>query len=114
MSAWEQEKASDDRKKRVETSERLTKERIDLKRKAHAARQDLARAQKVETAILLGARVYESLSLVERNLLDDFNSGKLHRVHDECDAAFGWNKEKRDAALSAAQRIPGAAQQGLA
>ena len=110
MCAWEREKASDEHKKRVEISERLTEERKVLKRKAHAARQDLVRAKEINTATLLGARVYESLSLVDRSLLEDFNSGKLHRVLDECDAAFGWSKEKRDTFLSAAQRIGGAAQ----
>ena len=35
----------------------------------------------------------------------DFISGRLARVRDECDAAFGWNREMRIAAGSTAIRM---------
>ena len=43
--AWEEEKSSDDYKKRMQISERLTKERRALKNAAHAARQALVRGK---------------------------------------------------------------------
>ena len=45
------------------------------------------------------------MSHTERALLDDFNSGKLTRARDDCDAAFGWTKRIRDATGNAAARI---------
>ena len=45
MRAWEDEKSSDDYKKRMQISERLTKERRALKNAAHAARQALVRGK---------------------------------------------------------------------
>ena len=106
MAAWELEKNSDDYKKRVQVSERLTEERRQLKKSnAHAARQEVARGQMINADILCGVRVWRSLSDREKVLLDDFNSGKLHRARDACDEAFGWNKEMRSAAGSAASRV---------
>ena len=54
MRAWEEEKSSDDYKKRMQISERLTKERRALKNAAHAARQALVRGGKIHAAILGG------------------------------------------------------------
>ena len=45
------------------------------------------------------------LSNTDKEVLDDFNSGSLMRIRDECDAAFGWNNQMRDAAGSAAAQV---------
>ena len=45
MSAWQKEKLSEEYKKRMQISERLTKERRDLRNAAHAARQALVRGK---------------------------------------------------------------------
>ena len=103
MRAWEEEKSSDDYKKRMQISERLTKERKALKNAAHAARQALVRGRKIHAAALSNQRA--ALSDQDKALLDDFICGRLARVRDECDAAFGWNREMRTAAGSAANRI---------
>ena len=76
-----------------------------LKKAAHAARQELARARKIDGAIKNGMRDLQDLSQKDRKLLDDFNSGKLARVRDECDEAFGWNQQMRNAAGTAAGRL---------
>ncbi|CAK0895404.1 unnamed protein product [Prorocentrum cordatum] len=47
MRAWDEEKSSEDYKKRTQISERLTKERRALKNAAHAARQALVRGRKI-------------------------------------------------------------------
>ena len=54
---------------------------------------------------LRGSNQRAALSDQDKALLDDFICGRLARVRDECDAAFGWNKEMRTAAGSAAIRI---------
>ena len=41
----------------------------------------------------------------DKALLDNFISGELLRVRYQCDAVFGWNREMRIAAGSAAIRI---------
>ena len=105
MTAWEQERSSDAYKKRVQVSQRLTDERRELKNAAHAARQAFARATRINDAILRGSKLRNDLSNDEKALLADFNSGSLIRIRDECDAAFGWNKQMRDAAGSAAARV---------
>ena len=105
MRAWEEEKSSDDYKKRMQISERLTKERRALKNAAHAARQALVRGRKIHAAILRGSNQRAALSDLDNALLDDFICGRLDRVRDECDAAFGWNREMRTAAGSAANRM---------
>ena len=105
MRAWEEEKSSDSYMKRMQLSERLTKERRALKNAAHAARQALVRGRKIHAAILRGSKQRAGLSDQEKALLDDFICGRLARVRDECDAAFGWNKEMRTAAGSTANRI---------
>ena len=105
MRAWDEEKASEDYKKRRQISERLTTERKALKDAAHAARQALVRGRKIHAAILRGSNQRAALSGEDIALLDDFNSGKLERDREECDAAFGWNKDMRTAAGSAADKI---------
>ena len=105
MTAWEEEKNSDECKKRVQISERLTKERRALKMAAHTARQDLLRGAKLNAAILRGSRAWDDLSHTEKALLDDFNSNKLTRARDDCDAAFGWSKQMRSAMGSAVSRM---------
>ena len=105
MRAWEEEKSSDDYKKRMQISERLTKERRALKNAAHAAREAIVRGRKIHAAILQGSKQRAALSDQEKALLDDFICGRLARVRDECDSAFGWNKEMRTAAGSTATRI---------
>ena len=100
--AWEEEKSSDDYKKRMQISGRLTKERRALTNAAHAARQTLVRGRQIHTAILRGSTQRAALSDQDNALLDDFISGRLARVRDECDAAFGWNREMRIAAGSTA------------
>ena len=89
----------------MQISERLTKERRALKNAAHAARQALVRGRKIHAAILRGSNQRAALSDQDNALLDDFICGKLDHVRDECDAAFGWNKEMRTAAGSTANRI---------
>ena len=105
MTAWEMEKATDDYKKRVRISEKATEERRQLKREAHEARQNLVRGTKIYDDLGLGRRLWDSLSYDEKTLLEGFNSGQLIRRRDECDAAFGWDKQQRDAAGSAAARL---------
>ena len=102
MRAWEEEKSSEDYKKRVQISEQLTKERMALKNAAHASRQAFVRGRKIHAAILRGSNQRAALSDQDKALLDDFICGRLDRVRDECDAAFGWNRQMRIAAGSAA------------
>ena len=105
MRAWEEEKSSDDYKKRMQISERLTKERRALKNAAHAARQALVRGRQIHADILRGSKQRVALSDQDNALLDDLICGRLARVRDECDAAFGWNREMRTAAGSTANRM---------
>ena len=105
MTAWEKEKATDDYKKRVRMSEKATEERKQLKNQAHAARRNLVRGIKIHHDIRLGLRLWDSLSADEETLLDEFNSGQLIRCRNDCDAAFGWDKQQRDVAGSAAARL---------
>jgi hypothetical protein len=103
--AWEKEKASDGYKKRLEMSKQSTKERKVLKSNAHAARQALVQGKRLHAAIHRNYKQLAELSHHEKVLLDDLNSGKLARVRDECDAAFGWNREMRDATGSTASNM---------
>ena len=105
MKAWEKEKGSAEYQKRREISEKKTAERLKLKKAAHAARQNLARARKIARAIETGGRHLGGLWQWEKTLLEDLNSGKLAQVVDECDAAFGWNQQMRDKAGTAAGRL---------
>ena len=108
MQAWENEKRSLDYQKRREISERLTKERNVLKKAAHDARQELARASKIAELLAKssdGDRDFHDLSQKDKNLLDAFHSGELARVRAKCDAAFGWNLQRRNAAGTAAGRL---------
>jgi hypothetical protein len=105
MTAWEQEKTSDDYKKRVQISEALTEKRRALKKAAHKARQDLVLAVKLNGAITRGSRAWDDLTGKEQALVEDLNSGKLTQARDDCDAAFGWNAQARSAAGSAANRL---------
>ena len=65
MTAWEQEKSSEDYKKRVEVSQLLTDAHRELKNAAHAARQAFAGAMKINDAILRGSRLRKDLSNAE-------------------------------------------------
>ena len=105
MDAWEEEKTTDAYKKRVLISQRRTKQQGDLKNAAHEARRNLVLGGKINGAIMRGDRTWDDLGDAEKALLDDFNSGKLRRVRDECDEAFGWNRDMRSAAGSAASRL---------
>ena len=105
MSAWQKEKLSEEYNKRKQISEQLTKERRALKNAAHAARQALVRSRKIHAAILRGSNQRAALSDQDKALLDDFTCGRLARVRDECDVAFGWNREMRTAAGSTANRM---------
>ena len=53
-------------------------------------------------AILSGRRDWEDLSRTETRLLDEYNNGEITCIRDDCDAAFGWNKQMRIALGSAA------------
>ena len=75
MTAWEEEKATDDYKKRVRMSEKAIEERKQLKNQAHAARRNLVHGIKIHHDIRLGLRLWDSLSADEKTLLDEFNSG---------------------------------------
>ena len=97
--------AQPDYQKRREISETLTEKRIELKKVAHAGGQELARARQLDTDIGHGMRYLRDLSRRERSLLDKLNSGKLERVRDECDAAFGWKHQMRIDAGIAAGRL---------
>ena len=97
MDAWEEEKTTDAYKKRVLISQRRTKQQGYLKNAAHEARRNLVRGGKSNGAIMRGDRAWDNLG--------GFNSGKLQRVRDECDEAFGWNRDMRSAAGSAATRL---------
>ncbi len=105
MRAWEEELASDGYKKRLEISERLTKERKIRKKNAHAARQALVQGKRLHAAIHRNYKQLAELSHHEKALLEDLSSGKLALVRDACDAAFGWNKEMRDATGSTASNM---------
>ena len=65
----------------------------------------LVQGRNIHAAILRGSKQRAVLSDQGTALLDDFTCGRLARVRDDCDAAFGWNKEMRTAAGSAAIRI---------
>ena len=86
-------------------SQRRTKQQEDLKNAAHEARRNLVRGKNINGAIIRGDGTWDDLGDAEKALLDDFNSGKLQRVRDECDEAFGWNRDMRSAAGSAATRL---------
>ena len=105
MNAWEEEKMTKEYKKRVEISERRTEERTRLKKAAHEARRDLVQGRTINYAIARSDRTWADLCDLEKALLDDFNSGKLQKRRDECDAAFGWNQAASSAAGSAASRL---------
>ena len=105
MEAWETEKTTEEYQKRKEISEKLTAKRRKLKKAAHAARQDVVRALKIASALGTGGRRSSGLMQWERTLLDDLRSGKLIRAREECDAAFGWNRQMRDEAGTAAGRL---------
>ena len=60
------------------------------------------RGRKIHADILRGSKERAALSDQDSALLADFISGRLALVRDECDAAFGWNREMRIAAGSAA------------
>ena len=89
----------------MQISERLTKKRRALKQAAHTARQELVRGKKVHAAISKGSQERAALSDKDKALLEDFISGKLERVRDECDAAFGWNREMRIAVGNTASKL---------
>ena len=89
MTAWEEEKATDAYKERVRISEKATEDRKQLKKNAHAARQNLMHGKKINNDISLGLRHWVNLSADEKTLLNEFNSGQLTRCRNECDAAFG-------------------------
>ena len=91
--------------KRRDISKELTEQRSELKKAAHAARQELARARKFGDAIKYGMRYLRDLSQRDSILLDDLNAGKLARVRDECGAALGWNQQMRNDAGTAAGRL---------
>ena len=103
--AWQEEKSSDDYKKRMQISERLTEERRALKNAAHAARQALVRGRNIPAAVARDAKQLATLSHRDRALLADFTCGKLATIRDECDAAFGWNREMRIAVSSTAAKM---------
>jgi len=105
MQAWDTEKMSNDYLIRREISEKRTEERTALKKAAHAARQEFVRARRIDGAIEKGMRALWDLSQQDRKLLDDFNSGKLARIRDDADAAFGFNRQMRDAVGTAAGRL---------
>jgi hypothetical protein len=105
MTSWNVEKATDEYKKRVQISEKATEERKQLKKKAHAARQNLVRGIKINNEIKHSLRFWINLSADEKTLVEDFNSGQLICRRNDCDAAFGWDKQQRDAVQSAAARL---------
>ena len=108
MQAWEWEKNSSDYQKRRDISIKLTNQRSVLKKAAHNARQELARASKIAELLAKssdGDRDFHDLPQKDKNLLDAFHSGELARVRDKCDAAFGWNLQRRNAAGTAAGRL---------
>ena len=108
MQAWEWEKNSSDYQKRRDISIKLTNQRSVLKKAAHDARQELARASKIAELLAKSSDVdrdFHDLPQKDKNLLDAFHSGELARVRDKFDAAFGWNLQRRNAAGTAAGRL---------
>ena len=105
MTAWEQEKTSDDYKKTVEHSQPATAERKELKERAHAAQQNLVRGRKINDDVYFNRRFWHDLSAEEKTLLNEFNSGTLKRRCDESNAAFGWDRNKRGDVQSVAARL---------
>ena len=91
--------------KRRDISESLTEQRSELKKAAHAAREELAGAREIGGAIKYGMRYLRDLSQRDKILLDDLSSGKLARMRDECGAAFAWNRQMRNDAGTAAGRL---------
>ena len=71
----------------------------------HAARKAIAKATQINDNIRFGWVEYDTLSPENTALVDEFKSRKLHRLRDECDAAFGLNNERRDGALTAVERL---------
>ena len=105
MDAWEREKSSPEHKKRMQVSLHRTEERRSLKRAAHAARQNVAKARRLDEDILRGRRHVDDLTSTDQTLLDDFKTGRLTRISAECDAAFGWSEDRRAATGSASDRM---------
>ena len=105
MDAWEQEKSSEEYKKRRQISERRTEEQTQRKKAAHDARWALAKARRLHDDIRRGDRNWHDLTSTDQALLDDFNSGKLTRIKAQCDPAFGWSEEMRSAMSSASSRM---------
>ena len=65
----------------MEIVEKATKERRDLKRQAHAARQAILQAKPINDNIRFGWVEYETLSPEETTLVDEFNSRKINFNH---------------------------------
>jgi hypothetical protein len=107
IKAWEKEKSSDEYKKQKHISECRTEDRKALKKAAHQARQDLVKARKIHT------EKWENLSKEDKNLWINLQSGKLDRICNACDQAFGWNQQMRTNTGSTASRIVAAACQQL-
>ena len=63
------------------------------------------RGTKLHAEIDRGSRREDTLTDQEKTLYHDFRSGKLIKDRNDCDEAFGWNKEMRIAAGSTAIRM---------
>ena len=72
---------------------------------AHESLRIVALGANINSAIKRGNRMWEDLDGIQIALLDDVNARKLHRLQKGCDEAFGWNRNKKSAAGSAAARL---------
>ena len=105
VQAWKKEKESEAYKQRLAISKKKDKIRKDKKKAAYEARQAYMRGKRIHDDIQWNKRRKDELSPNDKKLYEDFKSGWLASVVHHCDTDFGWNKQMRDAASSAAYRI---------
>ena len=76
-----------------------------MKHAAHQARRNLTLGQQIDKAIRTNKRKWMDVDPTEKDLLDEYNQGKLTRMQKTCDDAFGWNRFLKSAAGSGASRL---------
>ena len=96
MRAWQTEEMSSEYQSRRDISKESSEQRRKLKKAVHVARQELARARKLDSAITTGLQDLRDLPYKDRHLTDDVNSANNARVRDACDAACGLIQQMRN------------------
>jgi len=104
MDVWEEENKTDEYRKRMPISQPCSEKRKGFKNTSHEARRVLGRCRKFNGAIMRNGQTWHDLNGAEKDLLDDFNSGKRQRVRDQCGEAFRGNRSMKSAG-SAATRV---------